>query len=289
MAKFEEAGPLFRQFHSSTPEAPHQWIGDYKEFANQFIEAFAEYQKISEKLRAANTVAERKAAVAAAKEVYEKIKSRGKLAALLADTIKLIEERTEVMEKEEAEKMAAQEAADAKTIEELRAQVPALLQVLKFAEARAVATAALPNGAAAKREQTLWLKRSDALAKYKATLIADINTAPATPQIRKKNGQTVAGAASHADDNGIDVRTPYGSTPVAWTDLSLDTIYNLGRTYIRQGLAAAEIGERAWNLGMFALLAGKPTEARTLFNAGAQNNPAFKDDLPMFLEALGEK
>ena len=288
MGKFEEAGPLFRQFHSSSPAAPYQWIGDYRDFATQYIDAFTEYREVATKLREANSVEERKAAVAAAKEAREKIKVKGRLATILDETIATVEESIATKEKEEADKMATELNEDAKALEAMRAQAGGLMQQLKFAEVRAIASATFVKGAKAKHEQTGLAKWGDALAKFKTTLLADINASGAAPysqQIKRKSGALVPGAATRANELGVQVTTPYGSTPLMWTDAALETMYHMGRYFIaRPGLSADAKAERQWLCGAFAIFAGKKAEARELLNAAAEAKTDYKNDLPLFLE-----
>ena len=285
MGKFDEAGPLFRQFHSCAPEAPYQWIADYKDYATDYISAFNEYREVSTKLRAANSIGEKRAAVALAKEAREKISAKGKLATMLDDTIKTVEESIVAQETEEAAKLAAQEVADAKALEELRTQSGVLLPQLKFNEARTFASATLVKGEKARGEQQSLLKRADALAKFKARLIADINAATYPQQIRRKSGAIVAGVAARANDAGVEIRTPYGNTPLAWTDCSFETMWSMGRYFMQTEQAGVEKADRQWWTGVFGLFAGKKAEAKAMLTAAAEAKAEYKNDLPLFLEA----
>lgn len=284
MGKFDEAGPLFRQFHSSAPEAPYQWISDYKDYATNYIEAFTAYREVSSKLRAANTVEEKRAAVAVAKETRDKIAEKGKLAAILDETIKTIEDSIATEEKEGAEKMAAQEIADAKALEDLRTQTATLLPALKFNEARAIANATFVKGEKARAEQQTMLKRADALAKFKARLIADINATPYPQQVRRRGGSIAPGTASRANDVGVEMRTPYGNSGLPWTECSLETMWSMGRFYMQAEQVAVEKSERQWTLGMFGVLAGKKAEGKAMLTAAAESKVEYKTDLPLFLE-----
>ena len=233
----------------------------------------------------ANTVEEKKAAVTAAKEAREKIAVKGKLATILDETIATIETGITTQEKEDAEKLAAQEAGDAKAIDEMHAQERVLLPQLKFAEARAVATAVSAKGEKAKHEQQSLLKRADALAKFKTMLVADVNAATYPQKIVRKNGQAAIGVASKANEVGVALTTPYGNSSLVWTEFSLDTMYKMGRYFIRPEMTAEVKADRQWLCGTFAILAGKKAEARELLNAAAGAKPQYKDDLPLFLEA----
>jgi hypothetical protein len=45
-------------------------------------------------------------------------------------------------------------------------------------------------------------------------------------------------------------------------------------------------GFRKWHLGHFAAYIGKAAEARTLLEEAAKLNPAYSEELPMFLEKI---
>lgn len=287
MGKFDEAGPLFRQFHSSAPEAPYQWIADYKDYATSYIDAFTEYREVSKKLNAAKSANEKRAAVAMAKEARDKISVKGKLASNLDETIKTIEESLAAKEKEDSEKKAAQDAADAKALEDMQKQIATLLPTLKFNEALTSASATFVKGEKARKEQQSALKRAEALAKFKARLIADINAATYPQQIRRKSGTIVPGVAARANDIGVEIRTPYGNTPLTWTDVSFDTMWNMGRYFMMTEQALPEKPERQWWLGTFGLFAGKTAEAKAMLNAAAEAKAEYKNDLPALLEAAG--
>ena len=285
MAKFEEAGPLFRQFHSSAPEAPYQWIADYQEFATQYIDAYTEYREVSAKLRDAKSVEEKRAAVALAKEARDRISVKGKLATKLDETVAAIEESIATREKEDADKLAAQEVSDVKALETMRTQTGPLLLWMKFSEARAVAGATLVKGEKARNEQQKMLKWSEALAKFKARLSADINAVNYPNQVRRKTGAIMPGIAARATEVGIEMRTPYGSTPLPWTECSFETMWNMGRQFLAAEQAPAEKADRQWTLGAFALFAGKKAEAKALLTSAAEAKPEYKNELPLFLEA----
>ncbi len=285
MGKFDDGTALFRQFHSSSPKSPYEWINGYRSLATVYIDAYRHYDEVARKLRAANTVDEMKDAVAEAKEVRGKLQDKDKLTLLLDETIKHLEEKIVRTEKDEIDKMAKGKADDAKAIEELRTQATVLIQQLKFGDARALANAVSVSGADAKREQAAWVRKAEWLVKFKATLIADLNATGYAQPILRKTGQAIPGAAMRANELGVEVRTPYSSTPVVWTDLSLDTLFNMGRAFIRPGLPAEAVADRQWMCGVFGLVFNKPREGRELLTAAAEAKAEYKEELPRLLES----
>ena len=280
--KFEDGRFLLQQFKSSRPEGTYEWISGYVPLATEYINAYVDYDEVSKKLRAANSVEEMKEAIAAAKEVREKMKIKGKLADILDAEIEAVEKKLKTHAKEQGEDMAAHAKADAKALEDLRKQGKVLLQELKFPEALALSKAITVYGEEAKRAQAAFAKKAEWLTRYKTTLIADINSGGYTQRIVRKNGVAIPGTAARATEAGFEVRTPYGNTPVAWTDLPLETIFQMGRSFIRVGMPPEVIADRAWLCGVFAFIAGKPREGRELLNAAANTKAEYKDDLPLF-------
>ena len=280
--KFEDGRFLLQQFKSSRPEAPYEWISSYVPLATEYINAYVDFDEVSKKLRTANSVEEMKEAVAAAREVREKIKIKGEMVKILDALIEEVEKKIKTHEKEQGEDLAAQAKIDAKAIEDLRKQGKALFQELRFPEALALSKVVIVHGEEAKRAQAAFGKKAEWLTRYKTTLIADINAGGYTQRIVLKRGQAVPGTATRANENNLEVRTPYSNTPVAWTDLSLDTIYQMGRSFIRAGMPPEVIADRAWLCGVFAFVAGKPVEGRKLLDAAANTKAEYKEDLPLF-------
>jgi hypothetical protein len=285
--KFEDGRFLLQQFKSSHPEPPYDWITSYVPLATDYINAYVDFDEVSKKLHTANSLAEMKEAVAAAKEVREKMKIKGELVKILDSDIETVEQKIKKLEKEEGVDMAARAAADAKAIADLRTQGKALLQELKFPEALALAKAVTVQGEEAKRAQERFAKKAEWLTRFKAMLIADVNSSGYTQRIVRKDRSAVPGEARKANELGVEVRTPYGSTPVAWTDLSLETIYYMGRSFIRAGMPPEVAADRAWLCGVFAYVAGKPREGHDLLNAAANAKAEYKDALPLFESAGG--
>ena len=116
-------------------------------------------------------------------------------------------------------------------------------------------------------------------------LVADVNAMTYPQRINRKNGQAVPGVASKANELGVALTTPYGNSTLLWADFSLETMYNMGRYFIRPEMTLDVKADRQWLCGAFAILAGKKTEARELLTAAAEAKPQYKDDLPLFLEA----
>jgi hypothetical protein len=287
---FDEAGPLFRQFFSATPQPPKAWLGDadeiaaLKKIAGDYVADFNAWREAQEAAKAASTSDERRAARDKAVAVKANLKLKSGLAASLDSVIADLGKERPAPPEDDSKKMAEQEAADAELVAEAKAKAAALSQQFKFAEARAAVAQAKPAGEKAKREIEALIKRMGWLARFKATLIKDVSTTPYTGPVARRTGGTLPGGVNRADETHVYNKTPYGAIPVPWTDLQPETIYAIAASYIRPGLPPEIAGERKWLLGVYTYFINRPKEARALVTEAAQQKREFADELQSFLE-----
>jgi hypothetical protein len=294
LGSFDEAGPLFRQFQSSPlrkpdpadapPPSPHAWIGDYKELAAQYISDFTEYRSLTDLVKDTTTLAAQKKALEEMKATRSRLKLQGALANALDGKIKELEETVAKQEEEQSRVTREQDAADAKVFSAILPKANALSALYRFTEARAVVEGAKPTGEKGRREREALLKKMEWLAKFKSLLMRDINAGAFPQPITKRNGMVIPGGVSRATEQQVEVKTPYGSVPVPWPDLAIETIIAMAQSYIRPSLPEELAGDRKWLLGVFSFHAKKLREGRTLLAEAAQLRPEYGEALPLFLE-----
>ena len=291
LEKFEDAVPLFRQFNSSTPRPP-VWFSDetefgkYRELTAAYVEDWTEFRTATEAIKNANTPEERKKAVEVGKAARGKLRLKGKLVEQLDAAIAELEQSTAAHDAEEASKLAEQEAADTELLNAAKRKVADLCRKFKFAEAQQAAQAPRLSTAKMKAEQSRLVKKSQWLAQFKGLLTKDLNVTGYAKPIAKKVGAPPPGVVARADDTQIHVKTQFGEIPVAWTDLTYDSVYAMAGSFIRPEQPQA--ADRKWLLGVFAFFAGKSREGRELIVEAAQARPQYQADLPLFLEFEGE-
>jgi fructosamine-3-kinase len=288
---FDEAGPLFRQFLSASPQAPKTWFGDpeeiaaLKKIAGDYVADFNGWRDTQELAKAVTNSAERQAALEKAKEARGNLKLKSALTASFDKLIaELATEPTAVSNEEEKKKMAEIEAADAQIVAEARTKANALSRQLKFSEARAAVAPAKPTGEKGKREIEALTKRMDWLARFKATLIKDLSTTTYAGPISRRTGSTLQGGVNRADETQVYNKTPYGAVPVLWTDLQPESIYAMAASFIRPGLPPEVAGERKWLLGVYTYFINRPKEARALLTEAEHEKRVYADELQTFLE-----
>jgi len=288
---FDEAGPLFRQFLSASPQAPKTWFGDadeiakLKTIAGDYVADFNTWRDTQELVKAATNSEERRAALDKARAARAELKLKSGLTELFDKMIAEFGNEPVAPDNQEAKKMAEQEAAaDAPIVAEAKAKANALSRQFKFSEARAAAAQAKPAGEKAKREIDALTKRMEWLARFKATLIKDLGTTTYVGPLSRRTGSVLQGGVNRADETQVYNKTPYGAIPVPWTDLQPETVYAMAASFIRQGLPPEIAGERKWLLGVYTYFINRPKEARALVTEAAQQKKEYADELETFLE-----
>ena len=282
--QFEDAGPLFRQFNSASPQGRDAWIADYKAIANTYIADFAAYRRATEAVKdAGSDPAKQRDALLNVQDANRKLKLRGRMSEKLASVEKELADELATRDAEAAKMMAEQEAADAAALAAAKAKVEALLPQYRYAEANAALTALKLTGDAPKAELDKLLRRTEWLASFKASLIKDIVTTGYAAPLIKKNGQQIPGGVRRANEQQAEVVTPYGSFAVPWTEIAPECIYAMARSFIRAGLRLEQTADRQWQLGVFTCQIGRSREGEALLNDAAIAKEEYKQHLPLFI------
>jgi len=77
--------------------------------------------------------------------------------------------------------------------------------------------------------------------------------------------------------------TPYGDVPVAWTDLSTESVVAMAQAFLRATPPAAA-ADRQWQLGVFLHTFGKKADAIALLHQAAEARPEYQPFLTLFPE-----
>ena len=286
LEQFEDAGPLFRQFNSASPQGRDAWIEDYKGIANTYIADAAAYRRATEAVRdAGDDPVKQKDALLNVQDAHRKLKLPGRMGEKLAEMEKELSEAIAAREAEAAKKMAGMEAADIAAIADAKPKVEALLAQYRYSEAQAAVAALKLSGDAPKAERDKLRRRTEWLATFKATLIRDIVTTGYAAPLIKRNGQQIPGGVRRANEQQAEVVTPYGSFAVPWTDIAPECIYAMARSFIRAGLTPEQVADRQWQLGVFTCQIGRAREGEALLNDAAIAKEEYKEHLPIFIAA----
>ena len=285
LGHFEEGGALFRQFQSSTPQAPYDWIAQYKELAARFIGDFTVYRNSAEAVKAADTLEKRRKALATLRAGRVLLKLDGPLTAKFEALTKALEDEIRNSEEAEMKRAAEHEDADGAILLEIKQKLAALSREYRFSEAQKLVANASLKSAKAKREQEALAKKMEWLTEFRTGLIADLANTKCTTPVVRKSASVVPPDTVRATDARVEIITPYGILPIPWADITPESLFAVARSLITPGLDPSVAAPRQWRLGVFALFTGKKSEGEALVTEAAQAKAEYKEALPLLLAA----
>lgn len=272
MAQFDEAGPLLRQFQSSSPRDEYVWIADYKSLAADYLADFTEYRGASEIAKMANTPEAEKQTAERITQMGKGLRTQGKLAVRFAQLSQELKGREETRERELAEKAAADRAA----IEAAIPRVAELTQAWKFGQARGQLSPLKFTTDEGRRERRGLYHKLEWLDGWKKQLINELSKPGSKITLRKKDGSELKGPITKATSDGVEFK---GAGLVAWNDIAPESLIALAAPTA----ASADAAEFQWGAGVFAAMSGKNAEAEKLLTAAATARPEHISDLPLIL------
>jgi hypothetical protein len=291
LEKFDEATALFRQFADVAPEKMVDWadgptdLTKLKAMGDNFVTDFKAFEPANKGLQEAKTPEEQMAAVEAAKAARAKMKLTTKMSDSLDAQIAEVGPKAAAIMAATAKATAEEQAAEAKALNDGKAKRAELLEKFQFAEARSAIMDANVKTEKSRDEQELLAKKTQWLANFKSQLIEDLNKSGYTQPIVRKSADQVSGGVAKADDQQLIMRA--GGAALPWANVSLDSAYDMAKSFIQPDMPPEIAGFRKWHLGVFAFYAGRKQEALDLLHEAAKLRPVFKDELPLFENASG--
>jgi serine/threonine protein kinase len=280
-----EARAFFQQFISSNPQERHAWVADYKPIARPYIADLKALRLATEASDGASTLATKKEALQVVRQERAGLKFRDKLDARFASLEDKLRTTVDSEEAETAQRQAEADAEDEKALTEAKAKLTTLEQQFKFADAETAAAAIHVTGAKARAERDALIKAADWLEKFKRSLILDITSLGYPAPILKRNGTQLPAGAHRANDEQVEVITPFGSLSAPWSDISFDSVFAMGQAFLKASVPPDHLADREWYLGVFAMHSGKPREGRDLLLQASQAKDEYRDDLKLFIDA----
>jgi hypothetical protein len=218
--------------------------------------------------------------VDAAKSARIRVKQKTKLTASLDEKLKKIEGEVGEQVKMSEEEMAA----DAKLLPDAKAKWKKLMAEQSFINAKKAITEVELRSPAAKKEQDMLATRTSYLENFKFYLIQELAVAGYPEAIKLRDGKTVKGKITRLDDNVIQIEVDGKGTSLPWSEVTPESVYEMGKYLVTPGEDPDAQGFRKWHLGNYAGFIGKTAEARALLNEAAKLNPAYQADLEQALE-----
>jgi hypothetical protein len=285
LAEYDEAWPLFRQFALATPQDRSGWVSEYKPLVSPYMNEINAFRAAAAAAQGATTIDTRKRALQLARDTKAQCKLASRFPSQLETLARDLEQKITAEEEETARRMAAIEAADAKALAEAKNQLVPLWAQFRPGEALAIVQALAVTGEKGQSQRTILLKRMEWLAKFKTTLISDLNTMGYPSPVLKKGGGQIPGPVRRANDTQIETVTPFGSLPALWSDLAPESVIAMGKSFLRPDLPDETLADREWLLGVYAIYAGKPREGRELLVQAGQAKPEYREELSLFLDS----
>lgn len=284
LGEYDEAATLFRQYGQITPDSRYVWVADYKPLVSPYVAEVNAYHPAEELAKAANTLKLRRQALEAVKNARRQLKLATAFAARLDDYAQDLQQKITAQEEQIARRKAEIEAADDKALADAKAKAMPLWQQFRPADAYLVMNAVEVKGPKGVAEREAWVKKLTWLARFKATLIQDINVVGYPTAVLKKAGTQMQGPIKHATETQIETTTQYGTISAQWIDLAPDSVIAMAKSFARADQPPEQLGERQWMIGVYAYLSGKPKEARELLAQGSQAVPSHAEELKLFPE-----
>ena len=285
LSRFDDAGRLLGLYLASTPKEPFEWVADYKPIAQKYADDEAAYEKAAAAANAANTPADRAAALKQVQDLETRIK--GKLGAQLGRIEQMLKKKSAQLDAPYLQHLADEKQRDQGFLDDAKRKYTTYCADYRFEEAHAAVDAAAVTGSDAVQEKGRLLKKADWLRKFKAQLIQDINAYGYPNPIANRTGGRLPDGPKKATDEALLVQTQFGTLPFTWDTLPPTTILAMATVFAQNMAATApqQAAERQWLSGVFACEEGMARDGHTLLVQASQVKDEYKDQLSVFLES----
>lgn len=276
MEKPEEGVPILRMFADVAPEKAIAWasgpeqLKQLQDIAESCVADYQEARPALQSLVTATSVEGQVDALERAKAARDKMKFATKIKKELEAKIIELEPKITAAMAEKNKSAADDIAFDAKQLPAAKEKRAAFMSKFMFTEARTAIVDLSLKTAPAKEEQAVLARKSKWLANFKETLIEDINKSGGYKgTVNGKDGKPIGTAVGKADNTQVLVLTPKGPAPIPWSDISLESIYAMGKNYVPDDLPPQIMAFRKWHLGVFGTYAKIPDSVKLLHDAAA--------------------
>jgi tetratricopeptide (TPR) repeat protein len=281
LGEYDEAANLFRRFRSATPPENEIWLRRYRTLAEAQAASFAEFSIAIEAAKDTGSLERKRSVLETLASARAKVKKQPALVARLSAIEADLKAQVETVDAETRAVEMAADAADQKIIDDVKTRVAQFNAKLQFADAHQIVFTATVNGDKAKTELDHWFKRTEWLAKFKATLIDDLSAAGYAKPLTKKDGKPIPAPVKTADDTQL---TTTSKAAIPWTDLTPETLAAIATDFLAAKKDPSAVTERKWLIGNFLYETGRKPAALPLLREAAAGNPEFKEALPLFPE-----
>jgi hypothetical protein len=172
--------------------------------------------------------------------------------------------------KAEQEKMRAELAAtEDAALTEAKVKMKTFCETYRFKEALAAiqgTKVTLPDQV---RDRDLLVRRVEWLVQFKDQLVQDLNRIGYTGGVQRRNGQVLSGGVARASDLQLDIKVQFGNVPIAWADLTPQSVLAMARSFIKPTLSPDVLADRQWQAGVFCIFTQLVNDSQGLMDEAA--------------------
>lgn len=281
---FDEANGLFQAFIAADPKPPYDWIADYKPIAQKYVTDFDAFQKTAAEVKAADTLQKETDALKNVQDLEGRIHFAG-----LKDQLARMETElngkiaaAQAEEQERAAREARERERQSKLLTDAQAKFRASLHGYHFEEGLAALEKAPVTDPQVSQEKEALVKKARWLAKFKETLINDMNTVGYLQPVYKLNSAPMGGGVRKASGDHIEIQTPYGAVLIPWEELPAPEILAMSDYFTKRVTVPDLAADRKWMSGVFAMEMGMTAEGSNRLNQVAEAKADYHDLLPLF-------
>jgi|GEM_PF-178487 len=284
--QYDQGAELLKTFKECNPAGDAAWVGDYRPLVNPYLREYVAFNAAKQSL----TGYEKNIAGAAEtlkdlESIRQKVTSTGLASQLTDIELEYGPKITAAMDKattKNNERMAAQTAAEEQALMDAKLKMKGLCETYRFKEALTVMQAAKVSLPDTLKEKELLLRRVDWLVQFKDQLIRDLNTSGYSAVLQRRAGAPLAGGVARASDMQLDVKVQFGNLPIAWADLTPQSVLAMARSFMKPSLPPDALADREWQAGVFCIFTGLTNESEALMAEAATAKPDYRFDKGLF-------
>jgi hypothetical protein len=279
LGAIDEALTFYRQFATAQVVGPDLWIG----FNTQLKKLRQIALDICEYEEAVDTATRERSAKAQNEEAIERAVENAKLVrGRIKQGGKLLAQLDEALGGK-AVVMAAADDADESVFPAAKKRWDEAMAKWEFADAQRGIFEAKLKTEKRRKQQDVLNRKADYLEKFKFYLVLEIGSEGYPKPVKIKTGATIPEGIARLDDTRIYLRDKGNETPVLWSDVAPESIYEMAKSLVSADEEAGKAALRKWHLGNFAAFIGKADEGRKWMQEAAAVNTDYAAEIPLLL------
>lgn len=266
----QQGTELLKRFRDAEPDGESAWINEFRPLIAGYLEEYAAYSATEASLAGYEAHPEAAAAtLAKLPEVRAKIKTSAllaKLGEMERDLGPKITAMAQTAKSEGEKKMAERIAAEEQLLMDAKMRIKSLCETYRFKDALLTMQAVKVTVPDLIKERDLLVHRVQWLVMFKEQLVKDLNTSGYQAALQRRNGQQLTGGVARASDMQLDIKVQFGNVPIAWSDLTPQSVLAMARSFIKPTLPPDALADRQWQAGVFCIFTQLTNESQALMD-----------------------